>query len=188
MRVQQLLLVAALVLLGVLTALASDGPEGGQVKGTAVKSMVMGPAVKNAPYSGEEVTTSDQSLADGTKIHNESRTKVYRDSEGRVRRDTADHIQILDPVAGVSYMLDPKTMTATMVSFYITTSSNPDGTIFFKTQARAGGDGTGGPVSATVGAISISRGEGVVMPRTTSGPGVVIAGGAGPEATRAGMG
>jgi len=73
---------------------------------------VMGPAVKGAPYSGEEVNSTTQVLADGTRIHHENRTTVYRDSEGRVRRETPEQITIMDPVAGASYYLNPKTMTA----------------------------------------------------------------------------
>jgi hypothetical protein len=73
---------------------------------------VMGAAVKGAPYSGEEVNSSTQMLADGTRIHHENRTTVYRDSEGRVRRETPEQITIMDPVAGASYFLNPKTMTA----------------------------------------------------------------------------
>jgi hypothetical protein len=73
---------------------------------------VMGPAVKGAPYSGEELNSSTQVLADGTRIHHENRTTVYRDSEGRVRRETPEQITIMDPVAGASYFLNPKTMTA----------------------------------------------------------------------------
>lgn len=73
---------------------------------------VMGPAVKGAPYSGEEVSSSTQVLADGTNIHHESRTTVYRDSEGRIRRETPEQTTIMDPVAGVSYFLNSKTMTA----------------------------------------------------------------------------
>src|SRR5258708_1171177 len=153
MRIPRPFFLTAAVMLTALYAIASDGPEGGQLKPPAVPSMVMGPTVKSAPSPGEEVTTSDQVLGDGTHIHNESRTKVYRDSEGRVRRDTADHIQILDPVAGVSYMLDPKTMTATKFSFYMNSTSKPDGTMSFKTQARAGGEGAGGFV---IGPLTIS--------------------------------
>ena len=37
---------------------------------------------------------------------------MYRDSEGRVRRETPDQITIMDPVAGTTYFLDPKTQTA----------------------------------------------------------------------------
>jgi len=60
-----------------------------------------------------EVSESNQVLADGTRIHNESRTSIYRDSEGRVRRETPNQTTIMDPVAGVSFFLNPKTMTAT---------------------------------------------------------------------------
>jgi hypothetical protein len=73
----------------------------------------MGPIVKGAPYSAVEVSESNQVLADGTRIHNENQTTVYRDSEGRVRRETPNQTTIMDPVAGVSYFLNPKTLTAT---------------------------------------------------------------------------
>jgi hypothetical protein len=72
---------------------------------------VKGMTVKGAPYSGEEISQTDQMLADGTRIHRENRTTVYRDSEGRTRRDTPDNIVITDPVANVTYILNPKTMT-----------------------------------------------------------------------------
>src|ERR1017187_2810232 len=72
---------------------------------------VKGTTVKGAPYSGEEVNETNQMLADGTRIHHENRATVYRDSEGRTRRETPDNITITDPVANVTYMLNPKTMT-----------------------------------------------------------------------------
>src|ERR1035437_8143003 len=72
---------------------------------------VKGTTVKGAPYSGEEVNETNQMLADCTRIHRENRTTVYRDSEGRTRRETPDSITITDPVANVTYMLNPKTMT-----------------------------------------------------------------------------
>ena len=72
---------------------------------------VRGMTVKGAPYSAEEVNETNQVLADGTRIHRENRTTVYRDSEGRTRRETPDNITITDPVANVTYFLDPKTMT-----------------------------------------------------------------------------
>ena len=72
---------------------------------------VTGMTVKGAPYSGEEVSETNQVLADGTRIHRENRTTVYRDSEGRMRRETPDNITITDPVANVTYFLDNKTMT-----------------------------------------------------------------------------
>jgi len=72
---------------------------------------VRGMTVKGAPYSGEEVNETNQMLADGTRIHREIRTTVYRDSEGRTRRETPENITITDPVANVTYFLNPKTMT-----------------------------------------------------------------------------
>ena len=84
-----------------------------QMKVVGLSGAAMGALVKGAPYSAVEVTESNQVLADGTRIHNENQTTVYRDSEGRVRRETPNQTTILDPVAGVSYFLNPKTQTAT---------------------------------------------------------------------------
>jgi hypothetical protein len=72
---------------------------------------VRGQTVKGAPYSADEVNETNQMLADGTRIHREVKTSVYRDSEGRTRRETPDNITITDPVANVTYLLDPKSMT-----------------------------------------------------------------------------
>jgi len=85
-----------------------------------------GPVVKGAPYSGEAVTESVQTLADGNRITHKSTALVYRDSEGRTRReqtlnnigpfatsgDAPTMIFINDPVAGANYTLDPRTKTA----------------------------------------------------------------------------
>ena len=46
-----------------------------------------GPAVKNAPYSGDAVTNVTQTLGDGTRIEQNTAAKFYRDSTGRVRRE-----------------------------------------------------------------------------------------------------
>src|ERR1035441_6835882 len=72
---------------------------------------VKGMTVIGAPYSGEEVNEATQTLADGTRIHRETKTTVYRDSQGRTRREAPDNITITDPAASVTYFLDPKTMT-----------------------------------------------------------------------------
>jgi hypothetical protein len=72
---------------------------------------VKGMTVTGVPYSADEVTESTQVLADGTRIHRENKTSVYRDGEGRVRRETPDSIMITDPVANVTYVLSPKSMT-----------------------------------------------------------------------------
>jgi hypothetical protein len=91
----------------------------GQMKVIGLSGAAMGPTVKGAPYSAVEVSESNQVLADGTRIHNENQTNVYRDSEGRVRRETPNQITIMDPVASVSYFLNPKTQTATKATLSI---------------------------------------------------------------------
>jgi hypothetical protein len=98
-----------------------------EAKMISVEGGVMGPAVKGAPYSADEVRESNQVLGDGTRIHNESRTTVYRDSEGRVRRETPTEISIWDPVAGANYVLNPKTMTARKMSMKFVVSSSAPG-------------------------------------------------------------
>jgi len=67
--------------------------------------------VKGMPYSAEELTETNHMLADGTRIHKENKVTVYRDSEGRTRRETGDSVMINDPVAGLSYVINPKTNT-----------------------------------------------------------------------------
>jgi hypothetical protein len=85
-----------------------------------------GKVVKGAPYSGQAVTESVQTLADGNRIVHKNTAQIYRDSEGRVRRDqtvgaigpyaaAGDPIQtffINDPVAGANYILDPRSKVA----------------------------------------------------------------------------
>jgi hypothetical protein len=85
-----------------------------------------GKLVKGAPYSAEAVTEITQTLSDGNRIVNKSTASVYRDSEGRTRREQTlraigpfanegeppQAISINDPVAGVSYSLEPRTHVA----------------------------------------------------------------------------
>jgi hypothetical protein len=71
-----------------------------------------------APYSAEAVTESTQVLADGNRINRKSLTRVYRDGEGRMRREevndagTVVSVSIVDPIAHVSYVLQPQSRTA----------------------------------------------------------------------------
>ena len=85
-----------------------------------------GKTVKGAPYSAQAISESIQTLADGNRIVHKSTASVFRDGEGRTRRDqtlaaigpyasAGDPPQtsfINDPVAGVNYILDPRTRTA----------------------------------------------------------------------------
>ena len=84
--------------------------------------------LKGAPYSAEMVNDSTQVLADGNRIVRHTTGRVYRDNEGRVRREEdgtvgeigpnrpmilpGPSISIVDPVAGVSYTLDPESHVA----------------------------------------------------------------------------
>ena len=85
-----------------------------------------GKVVKGAPYSGESVTETIQTLSDGNRIVNKMTSTVYRDGEGRTRREQTlkglgplgageeplQMIFINDPVAGVTYSLDSRSRTA----------------------------------------------------------------------------
>jgi hypothetical protein len=80
----------------------------------------LGPIVKGAPFCADGATTSSQTLGDGTKITRTVNAKICRDGEGRIRReqtilglgalapsgDAPTIVTIVDPVAGVQYVLD----------------------------------------------------------------------------------
>ena len=83
--------------------------------------------VKGKPYSAEIVSEHIQTLGDGNRITRKSNASVARDSEGRTRqesilqaygpfaeamKDLPRHISIYDPVAGTTFMLNPKEQTA----------------------------------------------------------------------------
>ncbi|HEX4948460.1 MAG TPA: energy transducer TonB [Blastocatellia bacterium] len=91
---------------------------------------VDGKVVKGKPYSADAVTEHIQVLSDGNRIVRRSTASVARDSEGRTRqeatvmafgplaeamRDLPRHVTIYDPVAGTTYMLNPKDKTASKV-------------------------------------------------------------------------
>ena len=105
---------------------ADMGPIGDQIE---VLGFEPGPAaqvVKNAPFSAEAVTETEQTLADGNRIHRKTESKLYRDSAGRTRREgtlpalgpLGDSQQlpaitaIYDAVTGTNYLLEPDTKIA----------------------------------------------------------------------------
>jgi hypothetical protein len=102
-----------------------------QTRLMGLQGSIMGKTVKGAPYSAVEVTESNQMLADGTRIHNESQTQVFRDGEGRMRRETPSEITIWDPVANASWVLNPKDKTARKL---------PMGNFVFNTVRTANGE------------------------------------------------
>lgn len=88
----------------------------GEIKGALFG--VAGPTVAGAPFSAEAVTETVQTLGDGNAIRRKTVTRVFRDGAGRTARQEADErgefqtVQIFDPVAGVTHVLDPKGRTA----------------------------------------------------------------------------
>jgi hypothetical protein len=73
--------------------------------------------LKGQPYSAETVRETIQTLSDGNRIVQRTTGRVYRDVEGRVRREDdrpsgAPTISISDPVAKLSWTLNPDTRTA----------------------------------------------------------------------------
>ena len=83
-------------------------------------------AMKNSPFSADEVNESIQTLADGNRIVRSSSGKMYRNGEGRVRRESkggtggsfgftysvTPSISILNPVDRQKYELDSALKTA----------------------------------------------------------------------------
>lgn len=86
-------------------------------------------AVKNSPFSADEVNESVQTLADGNRIVRSSSGKFYRNSDGRVRREiaggtggmlgtvytTGQGVSIVNPSINQKYLLDSKLKTAQVV-------------------------------------------------------------------------
>ena len=84
---------------------------------TDMKVPLEAKVLKGAPYSAETVNEHLQALSDGNRIVRKTTGRVYRDSEGRVRREIdrasgSPEISITDPVAGVSWSLNPETHVA----------------------------------------------------------------------------
>jgi len=81
--------------------------------------------IKGVPFCAAVTTEHTQSFADGNRIHTTENSNICRDSEGRTRREASLNllgagaqaippklITILDPVAGVRYMLDSENKLA----------------------------------------------------------------------------
>ena len=120
------------------TVLAQGSQESGAVAASATmpapKAAMLGmhlednmdvTPVKGAPFCAAVTTEHTQSFADGNRIHTAETSNVCRDGEGRTRREASLNllgagpeasapklITILDPVAGVHYMLDSENKVA----------------------------------------------------------------------------
>jgi len=137
-----------------------------QISWVAAEMVFGGKVVEGAPFSAEAVTESTQILHDGNRIVRKSTALVYRDSQGRTRREqtlrgvgpwAADEpfqsTFIDDPVAGVGYILNPRSRTAQMA----------------KTLPRAAmpGRGGGAPAAAMPGKARGPAGETVLPDKGT---------------------
>lgn len=90
-----------------------------------------GKVVKGLPYSAQAITETTRTLSDGNRVMHKSTASIYRDGEGRTRREQElgavgpwavsgepqQTIFINDPVAGVNYILDPRTHIARKTPF-----------------------------------------------------------------------
>ena len=128
-----------------------------------------GKLVKGSPYSAEAVTETTQVLSDGNRIVRKSSSMLYRDSEGRTRREqslsfpgepsgrTLKTVMINDPVAGVSYSLNPDTREGRK-------NNN-----IFRFERTAPPSNSGGDTSRGGSAVTVNGGGFAI---TTVGPGV----------------
>jgi hypothetical protein len=98
---------------------ASPGVTAGSTNGQGFRG------VNGFPYSADEVIVTTQNLEDGSKITIKHLVKIYQDSQGRKRfesfrpgvesvgqDDSLESVQIIDPVAGATYDLNPRKRTA----------------------------------------------------------------------------
>ena len=129
LRINALALIAATVL--AISVAAQTSPDSATV--SVARSAVLPPKagmisisdnmdaapVKGAPFCATVTTEHTQLLADGNRIHTTDDSMLCRDSEGRTRREAGLNllgaapqtsapklITIVDPVAGVRYLLD----------------------------------------------------------------------------------
>jgi len=102
-----------------MVAGAMQLPDKGATLGMHFENNMDAAPIKGAPFCATVATDHTQSFADGNRIHTAENSTLCRDSEGRIRRDASLNllgagprasapklITILDPVAGVRYMLD----------------------------------------------------------------------------------
>jgi len=94
-----------------------------------VASGALGSVITGAPYSAVTTTEYIQTLADGNRITSTTSFNITRDSMGRVRRELVDAngtvtaVMIMDPVAKVTYVLDPVKRTARTAELLVNTAA-----------------------------------------------------------------
>lgn len=97
-----------------MATMVAPSPARAQMRVAAVEARV----ITGRPYSAEATTEFVQVLGDGNKIVRKATARIHRDGEGRTRREelaadgTVKLVSIYDPVAHITYVLDPATRTA----------------------------------------------------------------------------
>lgn len=107
---------------------ATAGAQGAFSFVTAEMGFEMGD-VKGVPFTGEFVSETVQTLADGNRIKSSNTTSYARDGEGRSRREMSisaigpwaggeahKSVFIHDPVSKIDYVLDPQSKTARKIN------------------------------------------------------------------------
>jgi len=114
-------------------AALAQGPGGpppgrfGEMHVMGMHGMNPGQVVAGSPFSGQEVTTQTETLANGTHITHTMTSQFYRDASGRTRVERSfskvgpwstsgqptTMVEISDPVAGARYFLNPSKQTGT---------------------------------------------------------------------------
>jgi len=89
------------------------------------RRLIHGATVTGAPFSAVQVTTHQQTLANGNAIQRQETTNLFRDSQGRVREEmtrsgangqgSRTMVTISDPVAQVVRRLNPQAKTVSEV-------------------------------------------------------------------------
>jgi len=111
-----------LVLATILTsAVALAQGRFGEMHVMGMHGMNPGQVVAGSPFSGQEVTTQTETLANGTHITHTMTSQYYRDASGRTRVErtisnvgpwstsgkATTMVEISDPIAGARYFLNP---------------------------------------------------------------------------------
>jgi hypothetical protein len=144
-----------------MVAGAMQLPDKGAMLGMHLENNMDTAPVKGAPFCATVATDHTQSFADGNRIHTTENSTLCRDSEGRIRRDASLNllgaspqasatklITILDPVAGVRYMLDSENKVAHKMTLLAPGGASdpglpPRGGQTFIMRSAGGGEGPG---------------------------------------------
>lgn len=133
--------------------------------------------IKGVPFSADTTTEFSQTLSNGQHIYRKSASSLYRDSEGRTRREQTfdvigtygsagpakQAIFINDPVAGMSYVLNPAEHTATKTTITAGWEKQPS-TFSWKVEPKSGSVGA----VTILGGIKIAGDPGVAGAATKS--------------------